>query len=74
MCLNDSFEDNNLNMLARESGIKESICVKLEQLFLNRGGGRRFYLSPTYKFSAEFPSIATVHTWAHLGSVTHRWS
>ena len=34
---NHSFEDNNVNILAREHrwferGVKESICVKLEQL------------------------------------------
>ena len=50
---NHSFEDNNVNILAREDrwferGVKESIYIKLEQLSLNRGGGLQHYLSPTY--------------------------
>ena len=41
---NNSFEDNNVNILSREDrccerGIKESIYVELEQPSLNRGGG-----------------------------------
>ena len=50
---NHSSEDNSGNTLAREDrwferGVKESIHVKLEPPSLNRGGGLRHYLSPSY--------------------------
>lgn len=48
-----SFEDSQLQILAREDcwfekGVKEAICVKLENPSLNRGGGLRHFLPPTY--------------------------
>ena len=48
-----SFEDNNVNILTREDrwfvrGVTESVYVKLKHPSLNRGGGWRHYLSPTY--------------------------
>ena len=48
---NNSFEDENVNISAREDSwfkrrVKESICVKIPSL--NRGGGLKQYLSPTY--------------------------
>ena len=51
--INNSFKDNNVNLLAREDrwferGVKESIYVKLERPSVNRGGGLRHFLSPTY--------------------------
>ncbi|TWW53916.1 hypothetical protein D4764_0197150, partial [Takifugu flavidus] len=48
-----SFEDSQVRILAREDrwferGVKEAIHVKLEKPSLNRGGGLRHFLSPTY--------------------------
>ncbi|XP_049914604.1 uncharacterized protein LOC126398968 [Epinephelus moara] len=48
-----SFEDSNVHTLDREDrwferGVKEAIYVKLEKPSLNRGGGLRHHLSPTY--------------------------
>ena len=48
-----SFDDNSVNISARgdrwfERGVNESIYFKLEQSSLNRGGGLRHDLSPTY--------------------------
>ena len=75
---NNSFEDNNGNILAREDrwferGVKESIYVKLEQLSWNRGDGLRHYLSPTsYGVLSSLPrQLNNFHTWAHLALATH---
>ena len=48
-----SFDDHKVRILAREDrwferGVKEAIHVKLERPSLNRGGGLRHHLSPTY--------------------------
>ncbi|TWW61021.1 hypothetical protein D4764_05G0011110 [Takifugu flavidus] len=48
-----SFEDSQVRILSREDrwferGVKEAIHVKLEKPSLNRGGGLRHFLSPTY--------------------------
>ena len=48
---NHSFEDNNVNILAREDrnrSKKKIIYIKLERLSLNRGVGLRHDLSLTY--------------------------
>ena len=50
---NKSFEDDSVNILARqerwfERGVKESIYVKLDQPSFNSGGGLRHCLSLTY--------------------------
>lgn len=47
-----SFEDTQARVLAREDrcfekGVKETIHVKLEKTFLNRGGWLTHFLSPT---------------------------
>ena len=55
-------EDNNVNILARES-----IHVKLEWPSLNRGGGRQHHL--THIFSPD--SLSAIHTWAQLALETH---
>ena len=48
-----SFEDENVHILDREErwferGVREAIYVKVEKPSLNRGGGLRHHLSPTY--------------------------
>ncbi|XP_070835613.1 uncharacterized protein [Chaetodon trifascialis] len=48
-----SFEDKNVHILDREDrwferGVREAIHVKVEKPSLNRGGGLRHHLSPTY--------------------------
>ncbi|TWW64971.1 hypothetical protein D4764_22G0006180 [Takifugu flavidus] len=48
-----TLEDSQVRILAREDrwferGVKEAIHVKLEKPSLNRGGGLRHFLSPTY--------------------------
>lgn len=69
---NHSFEDNNVNILAREHrwfkrGVKESIYVKLEQPSLNTGGGLQHYLSPTSY--GELSSLSRhLNYHSHLGS------
>ena len=65
---NHSFEDNNVNILARgdrwfERGVKEFIYVKLEQPSLNRGGGLRYDLSPTYN-----AVLSSENNHSHMGS------
>ena len=74
---NHSFEDNNVNILAREyrwfeTGLNKSIYVKLEQLSLHRGGGLWHYLSPTYNavLSSLPRHLYNFHTWAHLALPT----
>ncbi|KAE8588439.1 hypothetical protein XENTR_v10022544 [Xenopus tropicalis] len=48
-----SFEDSNVHILDREDrwferGVKEAIYASLQKPSLNRGGGLRHRLSPTY--------------------------
>ena len=71
---NNSFEDNNVNVLSKEDrwferGVKESIYIKLECLSLNRGGGLKQLLSPTIVISSD--SLSTIDTLSHLALVTH---
>ena len=67
-----SFEDNNVNVLARkdrwsERGVNESIHDKLEWPSLYRGGGLRHYSSPTY--NALLNSLPTqLNNHSHQGS------
>ena len=66
------FQDNNVNILSREDGwfergAEESVCVRLEWQYLNRGGGLWHYLSPTY--NAALSSLARqLNNHSHLGS------
>ena len=69
---NHSFEDNNVNISAREDrwferGVKESIFVKLEQLSLNGECGLRHYLSITYNAVLSSPP-RQLNNLSHLGS------
>lgn len=72
-----SFEDSNVKV-AREDvlkgGVKEAIFVRLEQLFLNSGGGLRHNLSSTFKtvLSTLPKQITPIHTWVEtlLSSAT----
>ena len=72
---NLSFEDNNVNILAREyRWFERTIYIKLEQQSLNRGGCLRHYLSPTYDavlLVLSPDSLKTFYTWAHLALATH---
>ena len=73
---NHSFEENNVNILAKENrwferGVKESIYVKLEQRSLNRGVGLQHYLSPTY--NTVLSSLPRqLNNYSHLGSPSPR--
>ena len=51
----------------KERGVKESIHVKLEWPSLNRGGGLRHYLSPTYNAVLSYPH-RQLNNHSHLGS------
>ena len=60
-----SFDDHKVRILAREDrwferGVKEAIHVKLERPSLNRGGGLRHHLSPTY--NAVFRALPRRHS------------
>jgi hypothetical protein len=64
-----SFEDSQVRVLAREDrwferGVKEAIHVKLEKPSLNRGGGLRHFLSPTYN--------AVLHSFRQHSKHSHR--
>ena len=50
-----------------DRGVKESIYVKLECSFLNRGGGLRHYLSPNYN-AALSSLLRQLNNHSHLGS------
>ena len=63
------FEDNNVNILAREDrwferGVKKIPFVKLERPSLNRGGGlRHYHHPPTMQYRVPSPdSLTTIHT------------
>ena len=64
------FQDNNVNILSREDGwfergAEESVCVRLEWQYLNRGGGLWHYHPPTMQHWVPSPySLITTHTWA----------
>ena len=64
----NAFQGNNVNTLSREDWwSKESTQVKLEQLSLNKGGGVRHHLSPTYYAVMSSPS-RQLNNHSHLGS------
>ena len=73
---NHSFKDYNVDILRKKDkmedrwfwrGIKQSICVKLEQLSLNRGGDLWDYLSPT-----DNGVLSSLHR--HLNNHSHQGS
>ena len=72
--INHSFEDNNVNILAREDrwferGVKESIHVRL---WTEEVAFSVTYHPPTVLHWVPSPdSLSTIHTWAHLAIATH---
>ena len=71
---NHSFEDNSVNIHAREDRwferrVKESISVKLKWPTLNRGGGLRHYLRTSPTHTAVLSSLLSLLNYhSHMGS------